>query len=257
MPGVDDLDWVEVKAGSVWLGSDDGRLQLSPVKNVPRHEVRIDYDFAITRRMYSSEELKNFIDPASEEAQTSELRPPSEAEWELAYSGDLLEDVSGEWEELADRRPRMGYWGQRCDGQPRETGFKAKLKLARLWTDDGVESTFSSRLNSKSGDHRIRLLRAPKPKEKPPRLTQEDKRPLLIREALFALFLGIIPSFAWAWNFASPGYLESGWFNLLFGGLFIGVFSGFVWRPRLASYRISDDGGSMEKFTSSRNHDEN
>jgi hypothetical protein len=247
MVGVDDLDWVEVKGGSVWLGSDDGRLQLSPVKDVPRHEVRIDYDFQVTRRAYTSEELSEFVDPTSDDAETTNLRPPSEAEWELAYSGNLLEGVAGEWEELADRRPRMGYWEQRCDGHPRDTAFHAKLKLARLWLDDGVESTFTSSLNSKSESRRIRLIRAPKPPENPSRLPAEDKRPVLIREALVALFVGIIPSFAWAYNFGSADYISNGWFNLVFGGLFIGVFSGFVWRPRLPSYRVGTNCGKVKR----------
>ncbi len=94
---------------------------------------------------------------------------------------------------------------------------------------------------------RVRLVRAPEPTDNPPLIPQEDKRPILVREALVALLIGIIPSFAWAWHYASTDYISNGWFNLVFGGLFIGVASGFVWRPRQPSYRVSEDGNTMVK----------
>jgi hypothetical protein len=248
MSGLDKLGWVKVNPGSVWLGSDDGRLQLSPVKQVPRHEVRIDYEFEITREAYSVQNLLSEAGISKEEFEEAGLRPPSEAEWELADEQNAISPLQDVSEGLADERPRMGYWGQRCDGHPRSTSYHAKLKLQRKWTGLGAEWGHEYQLNATERDAlRVRLVRAPEPADNPPLIPQEDKRPILVREVLVALLIGIIPSFAWAWHYASTDYISNGWFNLVFGGLFIGVASGFVWRPRQPSYRVSEDGHTMVK----------
>jgi hypothetical protein len=84
--------------------------------------------------------------------------------------------------------------------------------------------------------------------ERPPRLPQGyDPAWRLKQEAIIALVLGIIPSFIWAFFNATPGYIESGWLNLLMGGVFIGVMSGALWRPNGVTYRLSEDGKSMRE----------
>ncbi len=108
MSGLDKLGWVQVNPGSVWLGSDDGRLQLSPVKQVPCHEVRIDYEFKITREAYSVQNLLSEAGISKEQFEEAGLRPPSEAEWELANEQKAISPLQDVSEGLADERPRMG-----------------------------------------------------------------------------------------------------------------------------------------------------
>jgi hypothetical protein len=75
----------------------------------------------------------------------------------------------------------------------------------------------------------------------------EDKPRFFIREILFTIFVGIVPSILWAYNFASSEYLTGNWTNIIGGGIFISLASGFLWRPKTASYRVSSDGSSMKK----------
>ena len=65
-----------------------------------------------------------------------------------------------------------------------------------------------------------------------------DKSRILIEELMISLFFGIIPSFVWASFNASPGYISEGWLYLVFGGLFIGVFTIIFWRPKTKSWHI-------------------
>ncbi len=69
----------------------------------------------------------------------------------------------------------------------------------------------------------------------------------LKQEVIIAFVVGIIPSFIWAFFNATPGYIESGWLNLLMGGAFIGVMSGAIWRPNGFTYRLAEDGKSMRE----------
>ena len=237
-----------MKPGSVWLGSDDGRLSFHPVKESPLHEVRIDYDFEISRDAFLIRDFYTLSGTTKEELDEAGVRMPSEAEWELANDRGSMHDELGGWEELADSRPRSGHWGARGDGHPRETSHFSHVKALRRLGDDGVERSFDHSLSdSESRDKVMRLVRAPNPPEEAPRLPEENKTPILLREAVFALALGIIPSFLWAWQFASARYMIDGWFNLVFGGLFIGIVSGFVWRPKRPSYRVSEGGSTMER----------
>jgi hypothetical protein len=248
LSGLDDLEWSKVKPGSVWLGSDDGRLSFHPVKESPRHEVRIDYEFEISRDAFHIRDFYSESGTTKEELDEAGVRMPSEAEWELANDQRSMHDERGGWEELADSRPRSGHWGGRCDGHPRETSHLTQVTPLRRWGGEGVERSHDHSLSdAESRDKVMRLVRAPNPPEEAPRLPEENKTPLLLREAVFALGIGIIPSFLWAWRFASTRYLTDGWFNLVFGGLFIGVVSGFVWRPKRPSYRVSEDGSTMER----------
>jgi hypothetical protein len=69
-------------------------------------------------------------------------------------------------------------------------------------------------------------------------LAMPDKYRLLSEELIISLIFGIIPSFIWASFNASPGYISEGWLNLIFGGLFIGVFTIIFWRPRTKTWTV-------------------
>jgi hypothetical protein len=242
------IEWLSVQPSSVWLGSDEGRLSLHPINYSPRHEVQTEYKFEITKKAYSLDNLLESINLTENEFEKEGLRPPSEAEWMIAHSQGLIEKTEAKWEILADERPRLGYWGQRCDGQPRQTSYQAKLKLLIKWDGNNPETSHTTEVEpSQKGKEVTRLVRATEPQTNPPTLPNENKMPLLIRELLFALFIGIIPAFLWAYNFASAGYISEGWANIAFGGIFISLVSGFIWRPRWPSYQVSKDGNQMEK----------
>ena len=80
-----------------------------------------------------------------------------------------------------------------------------------------------------------------------PRLPDSsDKSRLLFEESSIALIFGIIPSFLWAYFNASDGYILEGWLNLVFGGIFIGVFTVIFWRPKTTSWRVGNNCGKMK-----------
>ena len=248
MTAENNIEWLTVEPGSVWLGSDDGRLSLHPVKYHPRHEVRIDYTFEISKLAYPLNDLLKLSGIDREQFEQEGLRPPSEGEWLLAHNQGLVEQGDALWEKLADERPRTGFWEQRCDGQPRKTNYKVKLELMKKWGEDGHETSYSTEITeAMKGKEVTRIVRAPQSSNNPPRLPIEDKRPFFIREILFTILVGIVPSILWAYNFASSEYLTGNWTNIIGGGIFISLASGFVWRPKTASYRVSSDGSSMKK----------
>ncbi len=259
------VEWLTVNAGTIWLGSDDGRISIHPIKTAPRHQVRINYSFEITKKAYPMYENRTDIHDSSEafpvkEYEGEALRPPTEAEWDLAYSQGLLSKPQSEWEDLADRRSVSGYWGQRCDGYPRTTSHPVKMELKKRWRGD--EAVTAHRPDSLGEPHAsivTRLVRLPvgareKPDD-PPRLPLEDERKsLILREIFIALLIGILPAFLWAFNFASRGYIAEGWANIAMGGIAFSLATGLVLRPKRASYHVSTDGAQMEKCTRSCSH---
>ena len=51
-------------------------------------------------------------------------------------------------------------------------------------------------------------------------------------ELLWTTVLGIVPSFLIPVLRGMSDYAIEGWFNLLFGGLLAGFFTGAIWRPK-------------------------
>ncbi|MBC8437976.1 MAG: hypothetical protein H8D82_01755 [Euryarchaeota archaeon] len=262
------VEWLTVKPGSVWLGDNDGRLSIYPLKNRPHHQVKIDYSFEITKQTYpvwdNKEDAKLFAEKAFPAAdfEGQGLRPPTEAEWDLAHSQGLLKSTSPNLENLIDRGSPRGFWGQRCDGFPRTTSYYVKLNLRKKW-DDGTPQTVyqaKNRTNSKTSEvtHLVRLEE--QKREVPPnpaRLpTEEEHKKIIIREIAIALLIGVAPAFLWAFNFASPSYISTNWPSIAFGGLVFSIFTGFVWRPKRPSYHVSENGKTMETCSNTCSHEQ-
>ena len=67
---------------------------------------------------------------------------------------------------------------------------------------------------------------------------RKDNQRIVFEEALISLFLGVLPSFLWAYYNASDGYIREGWLNLILGGIFFGLFTSLFWRPKQPTWHI-------------------
>ncbi len=232
-----DIQWITVNPGKVYVGSDNRSIIFGGIG--PRHEIKIDYKFEISFSPISRED-------ASELLASSDYYIASESEWELAFQQNLISG-NNELEELSDRI-RGSYWSKYCDGRPfiEENWI---MKVARIW-DSGNASV--SQINKNDNTDYIRLVKRPSDDmftiESPQLPESSNKSRLIFEESFISLIFGIIPSFLWAYFNASEGYILEGWLNLIFGGLFIGVFTVIFWRPRTKSWRIGHNCGKMKEI---------
>ena len=224
-----------MEPGKVFIGSDNRSVLFGGIG--PRHEVKIDYNFEISFLPVNHEIAKVAL-------QDEDCYVASESEWTLAMEKKL---ISGEnqVEELSDRI-RGSYWLKYCDGRPFiEDNWL--MKVSRTWRS-GNPSISSIRKGEKC--EYLRLVKRPKinhnDSSSPKLPASSDKSKLLFEELLISLIIGIIPSFIWAYFNASSGYISDGWLNLVFGGLFIGVFTVVFWRPRTKSWRVGNNCGKMK-----------
>ena len=232
-----DIQWVTVNPGKVYVGSDNRSIIFGGIG--PRHEIKIDYKFEISFSPISRED-------AFELLASSDYSIASESEWELAFQQNLISG-NNELEELSDRI-RGSYWSKCCDGRPfiEENWI---MKVARIW-DSGNASV--GQINKNDNTDYIRLVKRPSDDmftiESPKLPESSNKSRLIFEESFISLIFGIIPSFLWAYFNASEGYILEGWLNLIFGGLFIGVFTVIFWRPRTKSWRIGHNCGKMKEI---------
>ena len=224
-----------MEPGKVFIGSDNRSVLFGGIG--PRHEVKIDYNFEISFLPVNHEIAEVAL-------QDEDCYVASESEWSLAMEKKL---ISGEnqVEELSDRI-RGSYWLKYCDGRPFiEDNWL--MKVSRTWRS-GNPSISSIRKGEKC--EYLRLVKRPKinhnDSSSPKLPASSDKSKLLFEELLISLIIGIIPSFIWAYFNASSGYISDGWLNLVFGGLFIGVFTVVFWRPRTKSWRVGNNCGKMK-----------
>ena len=232
-----DIQWIKVNPGKVFIGSNNRSILFGGIG--PRHEVKIDYEFEISFLPIVREDAYEFLS-------SIEYNIASESEWELSFQNNLITG-NDEIEELGDRI-RGSYWSKFCDGRP----FLEEdwlMKSSRTW-DSGIPS--SSQIIKGQSSEYIRLVKRPENhtfrSESPQLPYSSDKSRLIFEESSIALIFGIIPSFLWAYFNASDGYILDGWLNLVFGGIFIGVFTVIFWRPRTKSWRIGNNCNSMKKF---------
>ena len=230
-----DIQWVTVESGKVFIGSDNRSILFGGVG--PRHEIKIDYSFEISFFPVNFEIAKLAL-------QNEDCYIASESEWSLAMDKKLISGEN-EVEELSDRI-RGSYWLKYCDGRPFiEDNWL--MKVSRTWSS-GKPSISSIRKGEKC--EYLRLVKRQQinhDDSSAPKLpSSSDKSKLLFEELLISLVIGIIPSFIWAYFNASPGYISEGWLNLVFGGLFIGVFTVIFWRPRTNSWRVGNNCGKMK-----------
>ena len=230
-----DIQWINVNPGKVFIGSDNRSILFGGIG--PRHEVRIDYEFVISSLPIIREDASEFLS-------SNDYDIASESEWELSFQNNLISG-NDEIEELSDRI-RGSYWSKFCDGRPfLEDGWL--MKSSRTW-DSGIPSPSQTKKGQIS--EYVRLVKRPENHifsiDSPRLPDSSDKSRLLFEESSIALIFGIIPSFLWAYFNASDGYILEGWLNLVFGGIFIGVFTVIFWRPKTTSWRVGNNCGKMK-----------
>ena len=230
-----DIQWIKVNPGKVFIGSDNRSILFGGIG--PRHQVKIDYEFEISFLPIIREDVSEFLS-------SNEYCIASESEWELSFQNNLISG-NDEIEELSDRI-RGSYWLKFCDGRPfLEDGWL--MKSSRTW-DSGIPSPSQTKKGQIS--EYVRLVKRPENHifsiDSPRLPDSSDKSRLLFEESSIALIFGIIPSFLWAYFNASDGYILEGWLNLVFGGIFIGVFTVIFWRPKTTSWRVGNNCGKMK-----------
>ena len=234
MPG--SIEWADVEPGMVVMGSANRSILFGGIG--PRHEVSIGYRFKISRIPVPSSEAFMII-------KSSEAEIASESEWELANSRGLLSAEIGCIEVLEDRH--HGYWGKICDGRPHYGGNRG-LKNLRHWSKSGPVSIQRPTLSEDGKTESVRLVIREDPvwSDNPLAIPiKKDNQRIMVEEALISLFLGVIPSFIWAYHNAGDGYLREGWLNLIMGGIFFGLFTSLFWRPKQPTWHVKS--GTMIK----------
>ena len=230
-----EIQWVTVEPGEVFIGSDNRSVLFGGIG--PRHEIKTNYSFEISFFPVNYEIAELAL-------QNEDCFVASESEWSLAMDKKLISGEN-EVEELSDRI-RGSYWSKYCDGRPfiEENWL---MKVSRSWSN-GTPSITS--IPKGEGCKYLRLVKRTKVwnyDSSAPKLPESsDKSNLLFEELLISLIIGIIPSFIWAYFNASTGYISEGWLNLVFGGLFIGVFTVIFWRPRTKSWRVGKNCNKMK-----------
>jgi hypothetical protein len=260
---VSEIDWIQIESGTAWLGDERGALMHAG--NGPRHEIRIESRFEISASPItftqwkeltgqavageSSEDPVNRLTPLMIEAGLIGVegnpRPPSEAEWALATKQGAIGPGDVQVEVLSDRPPRSGYWGAPCNGQPWIHSVRAggvsdhSAHTTRVWRGSGTMRGATPRGVSRP-QMGFRLVRSTTPESELNMPNSPSQKDLLIRESTFALLIGILPSFTWAYFNASERYLSESWLNIAVGGIFFSLMTAFLWRPKTPSYSIQD-----------------
>ena len=229
------LDWVQVSPGSATLGSNDRSILRGGVG--PRHQVKISKTFEISKNPVPA-------NIALEMIKSGEAEVASESEWAVSNAQGQIYAELGTIETLADSA--SNYWGKPCDGRPWKEDGEIRARRVRVWSERGIlESTRPIEI---ADSHPLRLVRREsKYSETPIRLPGAgDATRILKQEAVICLATGILPSFIWAWFNASPGYIAEGWLNLVMGGVFFGLSTAILWRPKTPTYIQTESGWKLE-----------
>lgn len=264
------LEFLKISPGNVYLGRDKGSLYFAAER--PRHKVEIDYNFEITkncitekewRRVFekyqkvpnyfqlNQQDVEDFLKIINEENKEFKFRLPSESEWELAkkqlIDSVLMPDKNGEL--IADQ-PHVSYWGAPCDGSPwlednsKSAGYGMQCtKKGKTGNNKSITPGFSLH-KSHNKNIKFRMVKLPKDhvdsfdKKLP---SEFDRFEILKREVIIAIFIGIIPSFIWAYFNASPGYIASSFGNLIMGGVFFSLLTGLIYRPKHPTLEFTEN----------------
>ena len=166
-----------------------------------------------------------------------EIRLPSEAEWYLAQQQNAIELRAGGNERLVDG-PTSNNRGAMMDGRPRPNELigPAASQSALMAVHPRNTSVFlkgTVPAQRALPDVFARFVLTPirsQPAKRVP--SSADTWANVRSELLWTTVLGIVPSFAIPIARGMGAYAIDGWFNLFFGGLCVGFFTGAIWRPK-------------------------
>jgi|TARA_B100001540_G_scaffold311231_1_gene330347 hypothetical protein len=264
------LEFLKINPGNVFLGRDNGGLYFAAER--PRHKVEINYNFEITKdcitedewndvfnkneiipnyNKFNQQNIEDFLKNLNERNEDYRFRLPSESEWELAkkqLEGSIV--MPNEFGELIADQPHVSYWGAPCDGSPwfennpKSAGFGMQCtKSGSSSKDKSITPGFSLHKSHKK-NIKFRIVRIPRKhidafgKKLP---SEFDRFEIFKREMIISIFVGIIPSFIWAYFNASPGYIVSGFGNLIMGGVFFSLFTGLIYRPKHSTLEFTNN----------------
>ena len=240
-------EMVDRKVWALAMGEEEPAESDSPVDGKSWKEIE---DFLTKVGQAAAADADNFPQ--------GEWRLPSESEW-MHTEVELGISVPMAKEELLADHPHPNHRGAPTDGKPRmDTNPHSMMRLYRISRKaHPTKAGFSvkSQAPVKNGQEGMvfRLMFIPEavsPTEVGDCLLvpeEIDAARLFKREAIIALVVGIIPSFAIPVLRGFNDYAASGWANLLFGGLVISFASSVFWRPRTETWVYSADGKAMER----------
>ena len=222
---MDKIEWIEVGPGKAILGSNRRSILTGGVG--PRHQVSIDRIFEISKYPVNPVVSRKMI-----EAGDASLA--SESEWALAKEVGAIHANYGTSEALADSI--TSYWGKQCDGRPYIQHDSVRHRRIRTWKKKRI--TESSRPEELTEKMPKRLVRRKTDYSGDALVLPHrgDSARIIFEEIVICMCLGVVPSFVWALFNASPGYIAEGWLNLTLGGIFLGISTAVIWRPKTPTY---------------------
>jgi hypothetical protein len=171
-------------------------------------------------------------------------RLPSESEWELAKSKEVLSQIPNKNGELLADQPHVSYWGAPCNGSPwlEENENAAGYSIQLTKTTNSKRGFSNHILHNNNIRFRVVRLNITHLDLIEKTLPEDfDRLEILKREVIISILVGIIPSFIWAYFNASPGYILNSFGNLILGGVFFSLMTGLILRPKHASLEFKQN----------------
>jgi len=207
---------------------------LEPSEDEAPFEVEAEVLKRIMKAGYQA--ISDGIEGLNEEVRW-EVRCPTESEWRCAEEAIGLGLKRKQIEVLADA-VNSNYRGAMMDGRPRRFEGVGPMALHRAAIEthpskDGITALSSVPLDRRIEGVLARLVIAPIREGDPKRVPESADMAANIRtELIWTFLLGVVPSFIIPVLRGMSGYVQTGWANLLFGGLCAGFVTGAFWRPR-------------------------
>ncbi|MDP6010287.1 MAG: hypothetical protein QF707_00680 [Candidatus Poseidoniaceae archaeon] len=200
----------------------------------------------------SWDEIEDMIAIVQEEVGTEhEVRLPSHAEWVRSKS-HLGFELPLACEEILWDHPHNNNRGAPIDGRPRiDDRIESMMRRYRVCMKShpkksGLVFKSQTPIFSAQKDAHLRLLIRRKSENESIKIPEEaDFSAILKQEALFALLIGIIPSFLIPVFRGYSNYAFEGWANLLFGGICFSLVSATIWRPRRPTWYLNEEGNEL------------
>ncbi len=238
-----DLEYQWVPSSIVEVGENRGSFIFTTER--PRHEVRVS-GFWVSKYESDTDLDINLTDFEEKLHQNPPkaggiIRLPTEAEWISIIHHTEYRPIPGAWTSDEYFVPR---WGAPIDGRPITSSrlgsphisIQNPPPLIVLWNGKRVKrAPLIIRKSNANFPKFIVWIPDPSLDQSPPfetlpiRPSSTGRR--VKEELLVFLFIGALPSMTIA-LYNSPEYALSQPLNILLGGLFVSIFSGFIWRPR-------------------------